>query len=335
MSELVTVGQAFKQGVAEEMRTDDTIFVIGTDLVRRGGHFAQVKGLADEFGLARVRDAPISEAAMVAAGVGAALSGMRPIVDLNFIDFSLGAMDEIINQAAKMRYMSGAPVPLVIRASSGVALYASQHNNSLEGWFAETPGLFVVAPSTPADTKGLIKTALRGEDPVIFLMHKRLSGTRGTVGGPDAVVPLGSAAIRRPGRHVTMLAWGAMVAKAVTAADELAVDGVEAEVIDLRTLFPVDLATIEASVRRTGRVLVLSESPRVGGVAAQVAAQVQESVFDWLDAPVHRIGAAHSPIPHNPTLIEALIPQPADIVSAVRTSMRRWPSTDPASADLG
>ncbi len=179
MSKPITLSRAFADGVAEEMQRDPSIFIIGTDIYERGGHFSQLKGLGAMFGRDRVRDAPISEAAMVAAGVGAALLGMHPIIDLNFIDFALGAMDEIINQAAKMRFMSGSPVPITIRATSGTALFAAQHNNSLDGFLSQTPGLLVAAPSTPAYAKGLIKTAQRGQDPVIYLIHKRLAGTRG------------------------------------------------------------------------------------------------------------------------------------------------------------
>ena len=199
MSELVTVGQAFQQGLTEEMERDDTVFVLGTDLFIRGGHFAQVKGVGPHFGHDRVIDAPISEAAMVAAGVGAAMNGMRPVIDLNFIDFAFGAMDEIANQAAKARYLWGKPVPLLIRASSGVSLFAAQHNNSLEAWFMHMPGLVVLMPSNSRDTKGLLKSALRGEDPVLFFMHKRLTGSRGAVGGPDELVPIGKAAVLREG----------------------------------------------------------------------------------------------------------------------------------------
>ena len=198
----ITYSKAFSEGVREEMERDPSIFIMGTDLLARGGNFAQLVGIGAEFGPERVRDTPISEAAMVAAGVGAAVGGMRPIVDLNFVDFAFGAMDEIVNQAAKMRYMLRVPVPLVIRASYGVTLYAMQHNNSIEAWFAHTPGLIVLTPATPADAKGLIKSALRGEDPVIFLMHKRLGGSRGEVGGPDDLVPIGEARIaRRRRRH--------------------------------------------------------------------------------------------------------------------------------------
>ena len=262
----------------------------------------------------------------MAAGVGAALNGMRPLVDLNFVDFSLGAADEIVNQAAKMRYMSGAPVPLVIRASSGVALFGAQHNNSLEGWFASTPGLLVVTPSTPADTKGLIKSALRGDDPVIFLMHKRLTGARGPTGGPDDLVPFGSAAIRRRGNSVTLVSYSFSVRRVLDAATALAEIGIEAEVIDLRTLQPLDLDTIETSVRKTGRALVIDEAPRFCGIAAEVAAAVQEGVFDYLDAPVLRVGGAFAPIAHSPTLMAAAIPDVDRIVAGVGASLDQWPS---------
>jgi pyruvate/2-oxoglutarate/acetoin dehydrogenase E1 component len=322
----VTVGQAFQQGVREEMERDKRIFVIGTDLFNRGGHFGQVRGLGELFGKQRIRDAPISEAAMVAAGVGAALNGMRPLVDLNFVDFSLGAADEIVNQAAKMRYMSGAAVPLVIRASSGVALFGAQHNNSLEGWFASTPGLLVATPSTPADTKGLIKSALRGDDPVIFLMHKRLTGARGPTGGPEDLVPFGSAAIRRRGNSVTLVSYSFSVRRVLEAATALSESGIEAEVIDLRTLQPLDLDTIETSVRKTGRVLVVDEAPRFCGIAAEVAAAVQEAAFNYLDAPVLRIAGAFAPIAHSPTLMAAAIPDVGTIVDGVRASFKLWPS---------
>ena len=328
MSEQVTVGQAFQQGMREEMARDETIFVLGTDLFIRGGHFAQVKGIGPEFGRDRVIDSPISEAAMVAAGVGAAMNGMRPVVDLNFMDFAFGAMDEIVNQAAKARYLWGKPVPLVIRASSGVALYAAQHNNSLEAWFMHTPGLVVVMPSNPADTKGIIKSALRGEDPVIFFMHKRLTGTRGEVGGPDDLVPIGKAAIARPGRHVTLISSGIVVQKTLKAATALAAEGIEAEVIDLRTISPLDIDLIAESVRKTGRAIVVTEEPPYASVASEIAASIQEEIFDYLDAPVARLTAAHAPIPHAPQLMEALLPQVESIVKAVQRSVERWPASD-------
>jgi acetoin:2,6-dichlorophenolindophenol oxidoreductase subunit beta len=328
MSEVVTVGRAFQQGLREEMIRDESVFVLGTDLFIRGGHFAQVKGIGPEFGHERVIDAPISEAAMVAAGVGAAMNGMRPVIDLNFIDFAFGAMDEIANQAAKARYLWGKPVPLLIRASSGVALYAAQHNNSLEAWFMHTPGLVVVMPSNARDTKGILKSALRGDDPVIFFMHKRLTGARGEVGGPDELVPIGRAAVIRAGRKATLISSGIVVGKVLRAAEELAGDGIDVEVIDLRTIFPLDTETIAASVRKTGRAIVVTEEPPYASVASEIAASLQESIFEYLDAPVARLTAAHAPIPHAPNLMEALLPQVEDIVATVRRSLERWPASD-------
>ena len=319
----VTYSQAFREGMREEMARDNRIFVLGTDLLDRGGHFGQVLGLGKDFGAERVRDMPISEAAMVAAGVGAALNGMRPVVDLNFIDFSFGAMDEIFNQAAKMRYMFGTPLPLVIRGTSGVALYAAQHNNSLEAVFAHMPGLLVAVPSTPTDTKGLLKSALRGDDPVIFMMHKRLTGTRGEVGGPEDLVPFGRAAVRRSGGNVTIVAYSHMVFKAMEAAERLAMDGIEAEVIDLRTVMPLDIETVAESVRKTGYLVAATEAPCFGSIASEVAARIQETVFDWLSGPVVRVGARHAPIAHSPALFETVIPQSVDIERAVRELVAR------------
>jgi acetoin:2,6-dichlorophenolindophenol oxidoreductase subunit beta len=314
----LSLTQAYQLGLREEMRADPTIFVMGTDLLERGGHWGQVKGFGEEFGSARIRDTPISEAAMVAAGVGAALNGMRPVVDLNFIDFIFGAIDEVVNQAAKIRYMWGAPVPLVIRGSSGVSFGGPQHSNSLEAWFTHIPGLLVVAPATPADTRGLIKSALRGEDPVIFLMHKMLTGVRGDISPDQAPVPIGRARIARAGRDCTVIAYSITVSKALQAAEQLAQEGVEAEVIDLRTVFPIDMDLISESVRKTSRVVVVGEAPRHGSVASEVAAEIQETLFDELDGPVLRVGGLHAPIPHSPPLFEALIPQVADIHRAVR-----------------
>ena len=323
MSDAITYAQAFQQGVREEMERDATIIALGTDLYERGGHFGQLKGLGAQFGEARVRDTPISEAAMVAAGVGAALNGLRPIVDLNFMDFAFGAMDEIANQAAKMRFLLDVPLPLVIRGSTGVAFYAAQHNNTFEAWFAGLPGLLVAVPSTPADARGLIKSALRGADPVMFLMHKRLIGLRGDPGPDDHVVPFGQAEIVRPGMQITLVAWSAMVGRARAAADALAGEGIDAEVIDLRTLVPLDMDTVVESVRRTGRAIVVTEGPRFAGFGAEVAASVQEEAFDYLDAPVGRVGGAHTPIGHSPALIDASVPQVEDIAAAVRALLAR------------
>jgi len=320
MSERATLSQAYRQGLAEEMRTDPRILVYGTDLFERGGHWGQVRGLGSEFGRDRVRNAPISEAAMVAAGVGAAMNGLRPVVDLNFIDFAFGAMDEIINQAAKVRFMWGAPMPLVIRGTNGVAGGGAQHNNSFESWFAHTPGLLVAMPSTPADTKGLIKSALRGEDPVIFLMHKLLAGLRGEIGGAEDLVPFGRGTVRRPGRDITVATYGVTVPRSITAAGQLASEGVEAEVIDLRTIAPLDLELVEESVRRTRHLVVVTESQRHGGIGAEIAAALSESLYDVLDGPVLRVGAPSVPAPHSAPLLALATPSADDIARSLRVA---------------
>jgi pyruvate/2-oxoglutarate/acetoin dehydrogenase E1 component len=322
----LTYSAAFAEGVAEEMATNPDIFVIGTDLVERGGHWAQVKGLAQQMGPGRVFDTPISEAAMVATGVGAAVAGLHPIVDLNFIDFAFGAMDEIANQAAKVKFMLGRPVPLVIRATAGIAHGGPQHNNSLEAWFMHMPGLVVAVPFRPYDAKGLIKTALRAAEPVIFLMHKRLTGVRGPVGGPDDLVAFGSAHISREGDGCTIVTYGAAVDKAMQAADVLAASGVSAEVIDLRTLVPLDLATITASARKTGHVVVLDEAPKFAGPSAEIAAAVQEAAFEYLDAAVTRVGAWHSAVPEGPGQFDQLLPSVDDVVRAVERTFESFGS---------
>jgi acetoin:2,6-dichlorophenolindophenol oxidoreductase subunit beta len=318
MPTVLTYSQAYREGVAEEMAANEKIFIMGTDIVLRGGHFAQVFGLGEQFGASRVRDVPISEAAMLAAGVGSAICGMRPIVDLNFLDFSFGGMDEICNQAAKMSYMFGIQVPLLIRATNGIALGGAQHNNVIESWFAELPGLNVVTPSNPADVKGLIKSALRMNDPVLFLMHKALSGLRGNVGGPDDLIPLGHANISRSGDDVTIVTYGVNVAKCLEAAERLAGDGIEAEVIDLRTLYPLDRETVVESVRKTGRAIMVDESAAYGGVSAEIVASIQEAAFDYLDAAVLRITAPHAPVPNSPALLSAILPNSARIEAAAR-----------------
>jgi acetoin:2,6-dichlorophenolindophenol oxidoreductase subunit beta len=321
----MTYSAGFASGVAEEMLTNPDIFVIGTDLVHRGGHWAQIKGLVEVVGPGRVFDAPISEAAMVATGVGAAMAGMHPIVDLNFVDFAFGAMDEIANQAAKIPFMLGRPMPLVIRATAGIAHGGPQHNNSLESFFMHLPGVNLLVPAFPYDVKGLVKTALRTNEPVIFLMHKRLTGTRGTVGGPDDLVPFGRANIVRAGTECTIVTYAAGVAKALVAADMLAEQEINAEVIDLRTLAPLDVATCVASAQKTGRVVVLDEAPRFGGPGAEVAATVQELAFEYLDAPVGRVGAMRTTMPESPPLLDRVLPDAQDVVEAVRQTYSAFP----------
>jgi pyruvate dehydrogenase E1 component beta subunit len=312
----LTYSSAYQQGIREEMIRNGDVFVLGTDLYDRGGHFGQVQNLGAEFGHARIRDTPISEAAMVAAGVGAAMNGARPVVDLNFMDFAYGAMDEIVNQAAKMRYMWGRPVPLVIRATAGVAQGGAQHNNSLQSWFMNTPGLAVVMPSTPRDSKGLIKSALRGQDPVIFMMHKRLTGLRGPVGDADELVPIGAARVVRRGRDLSLITYGLGVVLAEQADATLRAQGVDVEIIDLRSLAPLDVDTVADSVRRTGRALVLDEAPPLAGPADAIVSAIQQAAFWYLDQPVIRLTARHCPIPHAPVLLEAVLPSVQDVIAA-------------------
>jgi pyruvate dehydrogenase E1 component beta subunit len=323
MSDNLTYSQAFRAGLAEEMTANERIFVMGTDILLRGGHFAQVYGLGETFGAERIRDVPISESAMLAAGVGAAVAGMRPVVDLNFQDFAFGAMDELCNQAAKIHYMFGAPVPLVVRATNGIAYGGAQHNNVIESWFAELPGMHVAVPATAADTKGMIKTALHLEDPVLFLMHKALTGVRGPVGGPDDRIPFGSANTVRQGTQITLIGYGVSVRICQQAAERLAEAGISAEVIDLRTLYPLDLDTVTASLRKTGRAVMVDESAGYGGVSAEIAASLQEAAFDYLDAPVTRVHAPHSPVPQSPALLSAYLPDSALVELTVRQLMAR------------
>lgn len=318
---LPSYSEAFQQGVREEMYRNESIFILGTDLIERGGHFAQVKGIAQEFGHERVKDSPISEAAMVASGIGAGMYGCHPIIDLNFIDFSLGAMDEIINQAAKIRFMFGKPVPLVIRATSGVALGGAHHCNSLEVLFAHTPGLSVAVPSRAYDVKGLIKTALRAPDPVIFLMHKKLSGVRGEVGDENVLIPFGSAHTVQSGKDAAIITYGYTVVTAQKAAAKLAESGVSVEIIDLRTLYPLDTETINETVKKFGRVVVADEAPMFGSITGEIAATATEANFKHLKGPIVRVGGIRAPISANPQSAEAAIPTVDQMVNAVKKVM--------------
>jgi len=316
----MTFGQATVDAMASAMRSDDSVLVLGED-ISWGGNFGQFRGLVDEFGLGRVVDMPISEAIIVAVAVGAAIAGLRPVASMSFVEFTLGAMDEIVNQASKFRYMFGGQVsvPLVLRASDGVLRSsASQHSSSLEGLFTHLPGLKVVAPSNPADAKGLLRTAVDDPDPVIYLEHKKITAQRGPVPTGDYRVPLGSAAVTRPGADVTVVAYSAMALNALAAADQLASDGIDVEVIDLRSLVPLDFDTVLESVTRTRRAVVAHESWRFGGFGAELAAQLHAELFGELEAPVARVGAASAPIPFSPPLEAAVVPGADAVEDAVR-----------------
>ncbi|MCU0505725.1 MAG: alpha-ketoacid dehydrogenase subunit beta [Chloroflexi bacterium] len=313
--------QALRDALREEMLRDERVFCIGEGIGERGGSYKVTDGLIGEFGPGRVIDTPLSEAGFVGLGVGAAIAGSRPVVELLFIDFLLLAMDQVVNQAAKYRFMSGGQghVPLVIRTQGGAGnSLAAQHSQSLEAMFVQVPGLKVVMPSTPADAKGLLKAAIRDDDPVVFIEHKLLYMTEGDVPDEESVVPLGVADVKRPGDDVTLVAWSHMLTKCLTAAEELAAEGISVEVVDPRTLVPLDIATIVASVRRTGRLVVAQEAPRRGGVAGEIAAEVSERAWDALRGPVVRVAGRNTPIPFNLALEQASIPQIADIVATVR-----------------
>ena len=316
----MTFGQATVDAMARAMREDDGVFTLGED-ISWGGNFGQFRGLVDEFGPRRVIDMPISEAIIVAAAVGAATTGLRPVASMSFVEFTLGAMDEIVNQASKFRYMFGGQVsvPLVLRASDGVLRSSgSQHSSSLEGLFTHLPGLKVVAPSNPADAKGLLRTAIDDPDPVIYLEHKKITAQRGPVPTGDHRVPLGSASVTRPGADVTVVSYSAMALNALAAAQRLASDGIEAEVIDLRSLVPLDFETVLESVARTRRAVVAHESWRFGGFGAELAAQLHSELFGELEAPVARVGAASAPIPFSPPLEAAVVPGAEAVEAAVR-----------------
>ncbi len=301
---VTTYIEAGRRALAEEMRRDRLVWAVGEDL-GRGGVFGQYKGLAEEFGADRISDAPISESCIMGAAVGAAMMGTRPVVEMRFSDFALCAVDELVNQAAKARYMFGGQtrVPLVVREPIGMwRSSAAQHSQSLEAWYAHIPGLVVVAPSTPADNYALLKASIRSDDPVVYMEHKGLWPLEGETPEGEEVGELGAARLVREGGHVTIVSWSATVHEAAKAAAELAKVGVEAEVIDLRTLWPWDREAVFASVEKTGRLLVAHEAVAVAGFGAEIAASVAEGLHKALKAPVRRLGAPRIPISYAPPL---------------------------------
>jgi 2-oxoisovalerate dehydrogenase E1 component len=317
-----TMAEALNEAMHAEMTRDERVFVMGEDVSLIGGIFGVTRGLRDKFGEERVRDTPISEAGFLGAGVGAAIAGLRPIVEIQIWDFIAVTMDQVVNQAAKFRYMlgGGPTVPLVIRGPQGGGIrLAAQHSQSLEAWFAHVPGLVVVAPSTPYDAKGLLTSAIRDDNPVIFLEHKALYAVKGPVPAEAYAIPLGKADIKREGTDVTVIATQAMVARALASAAELEKDGISVEVIDPRTLVPLDEAALLASVRKTHRLVIAHEAVKRGGFGAELAALVAEKAIDDLDAPVVRVGARAVPMPYNDALERATIPSQADITEAIRS----------------
>jgi len=321
----ISCSTALREALEEEMERDDTIFIIGEDLVAHGGIFGQFEGLPERFP-GRVIDSPISETCIVGSGVGAALTGMRPIVDMHFADFVTTGMDEIANQMAKIRYMFGgqAKIPMVLWAPDGGGLSAAaQHSQSLESWFVHIPGLKVVAPSEPSDVKGLIKAAIRDDDPVIFFQHKRLFAQTGHVPEDEYIIPIGSAAVKRPGKDITILTYSRMTYLCLEAAEQLAKEEIDVEIVDLRTLKPLDFALISESVKKTYNVLIVHEACLTGGFGGEIAARIGEELFDYLDAPVMRIGAKDVPIPFSPVMEDFVLPKVSDVVEGVKKVLNR------------
>ena len=322
----ITYLEAVREALSQEMRRDAEVFLMGEDIGVYGGAFGVTRGMLEEFGAERVRDTPISEAVIAGAAAGAALMGMRPVMEIMFMDFLTISMNQLVNQAAKMHFMFGgkANVPMVIRAPAGSGTgAAAQHSQSLEAWFVHTPGIKVLAPATPYDVKGLLVAAIRDNNPVLFMEHKLLYRSKGAVPEETYTIPFGQAEVRRQGRDLTVLAYSIMVPRALEAAEQLAGQGIEIEVVDLRSLKPLDTETIVRSVSKTGRVLILHESPRTGGFGGELAAVVAESeAFDYLDAPIRRLAGRDIPIPYNRTLERSTVPQVEDIVAAANTLAR-------------
>jgi pyruvate dehydrogenase E1 component beta subunit len=325
---VITYAEALNEALREEMRRDGCVFVMGEDVAvwGGGGIFGVTKGLVEEFGTERVRDTPISEEAIAAVAIGAAATGSRPVAEIMYVDFIGLAMEPIVNQAAKLRYMFGgkARVPIVIRAQEGAGRgNAAQHSQSLEAWFCHVPGLKVVTPSTPSDAKGLLKTAIRDDNPVIFLEHKALYFTKGPVPPDEFTIPLGQADVKREGRHVTVVGVHTMVGKALSAAEQLAEEGIELEVIDPRSLVPLDEQAIVESVKKTGRLIVTHEAYTRSGYGAEIISRVVEAAFDYLDAPPLRVCAKDVPVPYSAALESAALPQVDDVVAAARALVRK------------
>lgn len=317
----ISFSEATLEAMIEEMTRDERVYVMGEDIARQGGIFGQFKGLPQQFGFDRVRDTPISEMAIVGAGVGSALAGARPVVDMHFADFITCSMDEVVNQMAKVRYMFGGQcsVPLVLRAPDGLARSAAaQHSQSLEAWFMHVPGIKVVIPSNPADAKGLLKAAIRSDDPVLYFEHKALFPMKGPVPDGEHLVPLGKANVARTGKDVTVVSYSMMMNHVLTASDKLAGEGIQVEAIDLRTISPLDKATILNSVAKTKRLVIVHEAVKVGGVGAEIAAMVAEEMIDYLDAPIKRLGAPFTPIPFSPPLEGLVRISVDDIMNTVR-----------------
>ena len=313
--------EAIAQAMSEEMRRDDTIYLMGEEVAEYNGAYKASKGMLDEFGPERVWDTPISELGFAGIGVGSTMTGNRPIIEFMTFNFALVGIDQIINNAAKIRQMSGGqfPCPIVFRGPTGSAgQLAATHSQAFENWYANCPGLKVVVPSNPYDAKGLLKSAIRDNDPIIFMESEQMYGDKGEVPEGEYTLPIGVADIKRNGDDVTIVSFGKIIKEAYKAADQLAEEGISCEVIDLRTVRPLDYQTIFASVKKTNRLVILEEAWPFGNVATEITYQVQNTVFDYLDAPVEKINTADTPAPYSPVLLKEWLPNSEDVIKAVR-----------------
>lgn len=316
--------EALREAMVEEMRRDERVFLIGEEVAQYNGAYKVSQGMLDEFGARRVIDTPIAELGFTGIGVGAAMNGLRPIIEFMTFNFSLVAIDQVINSAAKMLEMSGGqlPMPIVFRGPTGAAgMLAAQHSNSFDNWYANCAGLKVVVPSNAADAKGLLKSAIRDDDPVIFMESEQMYGDKGEIPEGEYLIPIGVADIKRAGTDVTIVSFGKIMKVALAAAEELQKEGVSAEVIDLRSIRPIDYNTVIESVKKTNRLVILEEAWPLGSIATEVAFKVQKDAFDYLDAPIRRVTSADVPLPYAPTLIEAAMPNVGKLVKAVKDVM--------------
>ncbi len=317
----ITIREAISQALWEEMERDPNVFILGEEVGVWGGSYAVTKGFYDHFGAERVKDTPISEAAIVGAAIGAALTGLRPVAELMTINFAFSAFEHIVNQAAKMHYMFAGQmmVPLVIRTvSGGGRQLAATHSQTPDVIFAHFPGLKVVAPGTPEDAKGLLKSAIRSDDPVFYIESATLYQSRGEVSDGENLIPIGKSKIQRPGKDVTIVTYSKMLETSMKAADQLAQDGVEAEIVDLRTLRPLDMEPVLESFKKTNRAVIVEEGWRSFGVGAEVASRIYEEAFDYVDAPIQRVAQKEVPLPYNRTLEQLALPQVDDVIKAVK-----------------
>lgn len=313
--------EALREAMSEEMRRDPKVFLMGEEVAEYNGAYKVSQGMLDEFGSKRVIDTPIAELGFAGIGVGAAMNGIRPVIEFMTFNFSLVAIDQVINSAAKMMSMSGGQftVPIVFRGPTGAAgMLSSQHSQAFESWYANCPGLKVVVPSNPADAKGLLKSAIRDNDPVIFMESEQMYGDKGMIPDGEYLIPIGSAKVVKEGTDVTLVSFGKMMKVVLKAAEELAAENINAEIIDLRTVRPIDYDTVISSVKKTNRLVIIEESWPLGSIATEVAFKVQKDAFDYLDSPVVRVMGRDVPLPYAPTLIEAYLPNPERIIKAVK-----------------